>query len=197
MKIYLLLILISGPAWGAAYNLRELCRERVAGIYLNLVDQVAIAGPRLEVLKKKSEALIKEKKTTESNLTKSKDLLKRNPTDIALRDRVQADESKLATMTQILVDNQKTTAEISVGLQESRKELKKFEQNLAPVFVVTKSQDKKPRGYPFKLEYARTCQRFEEGCALNGKEKNHLRSMFKDLEMPESCQKYLNLGATP
>jgi len=194
MKIYLLLILISGPAWGAAYNLRELCRERVAGLYLNLVDQVAIAQPRLELLKKKSATLIKEKKTTGSNLTKSKELLKSNPTDIALRDRVQAEESKLATMVYLLEENQKTSAQISLEWETSKNALKKFEQSLGPVFVITKILDKRPRGYPFKVEYARPCQRFEEGCALNAKEKEHLRSMFKQLEMPESCEKYLNIN---
>jgi hypothetical protein len=93
MRLAFLLILVSRPAWGAAYNLRELCRERVAGIYLTLLDEVAISEPRLEMLKKKNQTLLKEQKVTATNLTKTKELLKTRSTDIPLRDKNEALES--------------------------------------------------------------------------------------------------------
>jgi len=194
MRLAFLLILVSGPAWGAAYNLRELCRERVAGIYLTLLDEVAISEPRLEMLKKKNQTLLKEQKVTATNLTKTKELLKTRSTDIPLRDKNEALESKQAAIVSSIEDNQKSIKEISLDLDSKRKAFKRMQSHLSPVFELIKISGKNPKGYPFRIEYGKPCARFQDGCGLSQADKQRLRALFQDQEMPEACQKYVNIS---
>lgn len=197
MQFAFVLILISGTTLGAPYNLRELCRERVAGIYLTLYDEVSSSGPRLQMLKKRNQTLQKEKKAHEALLTKTKESLKSKPTDIPLRDQVEVLESKLSAFDNIIDENQKSISKISTELESKSLNLKKLQSNLPPVFEIVKISGKDPKGYPFKIDYATPCRRFHEGCALNSASKQQFKVIFKNQEIPEACQKYVNISEVP
>ncbi len=197
MQIAFLLILVSGSAFGAPYNLRELCRERVAGIYLTLYDEVASTGPRLQLLKERNQTLQREKKTQGEILTKTKELLKSKPTDIPLRDQIEILESKLAAFADIINENQKSISKNAGELKAKKLALKNLQASLPPVFEIVKISGKDPKGYPFKIEYATPCRRFHEGCALSSAGKQQFKVIFKNQEMPEACQKYVNISEAP
>ncbi len=194
MQIAFLLILVSGTTFGAAYNLRELCRERVAGVYLTLYDEVASSGPRRQVLKKRNQTLQKEKKAHEAILTKTKELLKSKPTDIPLRDQIEVLESKLAAFASILEENQNSISKISSELEAKSSTLKDLQKKLPPVFEIVKIPGKNPKGYPFRIDYVTPCRRFQDGCALNSAAKQQLKVILKNQEMLEDCQKYVNIN---
>ena len=169
MKLFFL-FLGASLSFGAEYNLRNSCRERVAGIHLNYVDQNVTVGPRIDALKKKNKSIQLEINKTEKILTKSKDLLNSHATDIKLR------ESSLKQ--QVIV----------------QKQLEDFRERLPPVFKIIHLPGKKAKGYMMQIEYTRECPRFQTGCPLTLKEKELVRKVFTGIEMPESCEKFLNLS---
>jgi hypothetical protein len=193
MKLFFLFFGAS-LSFGTEYNLRNSCRERVAGIHLNYVDQNVTVGPRIDTLKKKNKSIQLEINKTEKILTKSKDLLNSHATDIKLRDTIQSNEAKLAGMAAVIEENKKV---IESSLKQQvifQKQLEDFRAKLPPVFKIVHLSGKKAKGYMMQIEYTRECPRFQTGCPLTLKEKELVRKVFTGIEMPESCEKFLNLS---
>lgn len=184
-------------SFGREYNLRSSCRERVAGIHLNYVDQNATIGPRIEALKRKNKQVLIEITKIEKILTNLKELLVKNATDIKLRDSIQSNEAKLAGLQMVLGENKKVIESSQKQKVTFQKQLEDFQKRLPPVFKVVHLPGKKAKGYMLQIEYTRECPRFQTGCSLTLGEKESARKLFLDIEMPEACEKYLNLADGP
>jgi chromosome segregation ATPase len=189
-----LLLFGASLSFGREYNLRSTCRERVAGIHLNYVDQNATIGPRIEALTKKNKQVQIEITKTEKNLTKLKELLVNNATDIKLRDSIQSNEAKLAGLQVVTQENKKVIESSQKQKVTFQKQLEDFQKRLPPVFKVVHLPGKMAKGYMLQIEYTRECPRFQTGCSLTKGEKESVRKLFVDIEMPEACEKYLNLA---
>jgi len=191
--IRFLLIMISCSSFAAETSLRALCRQRVAGIHLNYLDDEETISPRILNLKKKNDVIAEQIKKNEKELQSMKRKVDENPTEMKNRDLAQGISARLDSLRVMLTENQKYLTSEENRKKSAQNKLDDFRKKLPPTFKVTKEMRTDAKGYAWSIDYTKGCPRFRQGCALTPVEKESLRKIFIGQEMPDSCEKYLSI----
>lgn len=191
---FIFLIFFSSLGLAEETSLRSLCRQRVAGIHLNYLDLEETLGPRIALLIKKNKELSEQIKKSEKELETVKKAVDENPTAMKNRNKAQDLSARVESLKTMLSENQKYLSAEEARKKEARDKLGEFRKKLPPTFKVVKEQKADIKGYAWTIVYSRECPRFRMGCALTESEKESLKKIFRGMEMPESCEKYLSIN---
>lgn len=171
-------------------NLRESCRERVAGLYLNTYDQMVQARERQDQMKSKIEISNKELKATASHI-------------LLLIKEAQKDEYDENKQHELASAREKEKS-LQLALKDDRELLNSMDKNYAQVLEDEKHLKEKivkvfefrpfpsnSLGYPFKLEYKESCPKYKFSCPISKAAQTLLIAIFPPSSLPEVCKRYV------
>ena len=175
-------------------NVREGCRQAIAGGYLKvydererlrtyiiaLTDQLKSLAPLLESARKADAAAAKalEKAAFETDV-----VAKRGEAAAhlkALEDQIREAES---LRSKAELEHKKYLAEEA-----------KLRAAILPVFAFERLEDKPDGGYPVHLNYRSACPKYRHLCPLPARDTAALLSIKIDGKVPEPCERYAGLS---
>lgn len=180
----------------AAYrvNVREGCRQSIAGAYLKVYDEkerlrtlIRALTEQTSGLKPLLDAARRDDRLAAETLAKASfeaDVAARRGATAA---HLQALEEQLKDTEAQLAKAQKEHA--AAVLEEAR-----LRAQISPVFEIKRTQDKPDGGYPLELIYRADCPKYRHLCPLPDKLAESLARIRIDEGLPEACQRYLSLG---
>lgn len=176
-------------------SIREVCRRRVAGEYLNIHDSTV----RLKGLIDRHHSQIRAVKeviqaaTTEFDMASDK--LKNDYFNTQLAYRLAVAKSKVETNRSLLRDLHENLDVLEAKNKIAAKKALLVKNGIKGVFALVKVTQTN-LGYPFQLAYTRKCPKFQDGCSLLKQERAAMQRLFGTEAIPKipSCKKYMNQG---
>lgn len=172
------------------YNLRELCRKRVAGVHLVLRDNSEMSKRRMRMHERQLEKLTEQssslKKMVELNLQKQK----KDKNNFELREEQLYLENRIKQLKVFASQNESELIKMKEGSTKEDGALELWLKTLGPTFRLKKHKGKASLGYPYEIIYQRDCPPYQTSCPLNKAEKDNLNEVFKNHPFPIECERY-------
>ncbi len=190
--ILLLIFPIKAMAIEDGLNLREMCREDVADVQLDLnnkltLEQVTIKHSktkleraRLEVISTKEELKLLHKKQEVENF------------NYQLEQTILGKEYQQQQAVELEKSYKKMLSKSSENVVKADRKLKAFEKVIKPVFY-KKQVEKDSDGYKFQLEYRRSCPKHNIVCPLSQEDKKNFKKILAEIKDKEACKRYINI----
>ncbi len=181
----------------AEENLRETCRLRVAGRFLELYDMASRGEKAVMTLQKKRALLAskhKEKEVEREKMIESS-FAKRGANFFL--EEFEGVGQDVKSLQNAITQIDDVLAKETVIWQTAKLKLQALEQRIGTVFLVTKTQTKN-LPYQFHIDFRRPCARYRLSCPLTDEEARKLTALFQDpKELPLACQRYADFLRTP
>lgn len=172
-------------------NLRNLCRQRVAWIFLKHHDNAEMSNRRLEKMKYETTRI--DRRISEHR-EKVEDLdikIKKDPLNYEYTEQRDYEKMRMDQLAVFRKRNIEQLAEVEKTAKKENETLKSFKKKLDPVYRVKRHGKMFSKGYPFEIVYKRQCKEFHYSCPLKEDEKKALRKLLENYPMPEVCERYL------
>jgi hypothetical protein len=171
-------------------NIREGCRQSIAGAYLHAHDEhERLQGYIVTIKEQLSSAKIAAAKADTEAKTAAV-VLAKNTYDTDLASKNDAAASMARTMRAQVKDYQELLTQASQQLPAAEAAEKKLRQQILKVFNIERLPDPPKGGYPFRITYRSECPKYRALCPLPNKEREALLEIRVDGTLPESCQRY-------
>ena len=175
-------------------NVREGCRQAIAGAYLQALDEKARISDYMKTLKEQLVHLEAALKEADVEAKKAADVLAKQHYDIDVASRNDAATAKVKGLRAQITDYrgllEKTEGQLPLALTKE----KKLHDRIVKVFRIDHLADQSGGGYPIKITYRSDCPKFRAVCPLPPKEREALLEIEVDGEVPESCRRYVGLS---
>jgi hypothetical protein len=172
-------------------NIRELCRQRVAGHYLSIFDSIE-RDKQLLILVETHLTDIKAALELENK--KFHDLsekLRQAPFDADLMTRTAQASAMVRQYEAAKADQEMLQSKSRRQLAVEQEVKDTFKHRLEGVFVFEKVNNS--AGYDFQLRYKTACPKFRQSCPIEGTERQALIDSFGGDPLPIECQKYTGI----
>lgn len=171
-------------------NIREVCRQRVAGIYLDVLDRAEKSQKYYDLLIVKNKTLNKRVKITKEKLSNINKKISQNTYDTKLLDKKQKNTWSLNSLNEAIKANKFLINKYEKDKKTNFKKEKELYKNISKLFKFKKTK-RVGHGYPFILSYKRSCQKYYDACSLNKNEVRYLKAIFVNQSVPGVCQEYI------
>ena len=171
-------------------NVREGCRQAIAGAYLAAYDEHERAINYIVTLKEQTKALKAASTKAQAQAKTAAAALAEHSYDVDRASRNDDAASAARVMESQLKEYQTLLDESQRRIPEVAAREKKLRDQIVKVFNIERADDATKGGYPFRLNYRNTCPKYRALCPLPEKEREHLLEIKIDGVVPEECQKY-------
>jgi hypothetical protein len=175
-------------------NLREQCRQAVAGAYLNAFDESRrteeYARSLVEALAKVDAALVTARAAAKQAASSAASAQFDADTAFASDQRA----AELRTLEAQRADYDKLRTEAQAKLATLELAERALKAKLDPLFTIERAQDAEGGGYPVRLDYRSPCPKFRALCALPYDEALALAQLDVPGATLESCRRYASLS---
>jgi hypothetical protein len=172
-------------------NIRELCRQRVAGAYLSIFDRTE-RGKQLLIL---AETRLSEIRTAlgieRKKLRELTQKLQQSPFDEAVMNLAAQSGSTVKQLEAAKTDQESLQDKTRAQLQTDLETIKALKQKLEKVFEFEKVDNS--AGYNFRLRYKTACPKFRQSCPLEVGDRQPLIDIFAGEIPPLDCQRYTGI----
>ncbi len=172
-------------------NLRELCRQRVAGYYLSIFDRTERSKQLLTLTaqrrKEIDSALAKEKKKS----SEQRVALAQAPFDQDLMNHSEQSQSTIRQLESAQQDQMALQSSAEAQIKVDSAELANLKFKIEKVFKFEKVEE--TAGYNFRLSYHSPCPKFRQSCPLEAQYREPLLKIFADYTAPIECQRYTGI----
>ncbi len=184
----------AGSAGGASDpNIREACRSAVAGLYLQIFDELQRDRGMVRSLDVKIPELQKELKKSESRWQVAKQKVDTSDYDPKLSAEETATRSRFEAVRSVLRE-QEGVRESAAKLAEDRTvQEKELRMRIEKVFTITQKPQPLPDIYQFDVEYRSPCPKYRFVCPLPREHAKALREIFAGRQLPTACERYANV----
>lgn len=171
-------------------NVREACRQELAGAYLKVYDDLERNRTLIVQAKgalKDLEASLKKAVAEKAEAAKAAE---GTNFSVEKSEKKQQAESRVAILSS-QCDEYRTILNTSIAATpELAKKEQALKQELAKVFTFERLGDKEDGGYPIHLNYKTTCPKFKHLCSLPPAMRRDLLTIKIDDGTPEVCRRY-------
>lgn len=175
-------------------NMREACRQAVAGGYLKAYDEKEKLRIYVKSLKDQLDATKGAVATARKAFEKAKAAAAAQAFDLALAGK----RDETATTLQTLEAQQRDYADLhDEALRTLGKALDDevaLKKLVEKVFVFERVEDRPDGGYPIRIAFKSPCPKYRHLCPLPRNEAEHLVKIPVDGAPPEICVRYANLS---
>ncbi|MFK7872831.1 MAG: hypothetical protein AB8C84_06610 [Oligoflexales bacterium] len=172
-------------------NLREICRKRVAGLYLKIHDEAELAGQVLKHNRKSIKTHQQALKKLGEELLKTKSLNKKMPYDSKRFHFEHSLEQKIDLLKENLIHYKTSQKKIIEQLKNRALKKSYLKKKISQIFIFEK-RDKNIFGYPFQIMWKSSCPKWRLSCPLDRKTAQKLINIWADATQ-NSCHKYSNM----
>lgn len=175
-------------------NVREACRQEVAGAYLRTYDERERSADYLRALARHGnetkQALAQARKNAEAakaaSLSQGFDLTAQGQADDA--------QSIVQNLAGQLAEIEKLQRSTEATLNKASTREKILKASISKVFVFERTGDKPDGGYPFRIDYRDGCPKYRALCPLPTAAAAALANLEIDGFVPEACARYAGLS---
>lgn len=175
-------------------NVREACRQAVAGAYLKVYDE-------RERLKTYMRALAYQLKDLEAAAGKSKGELarlerqaKETTFEVSLATRRDEAAASVGVFESQIAEAKKLRSDAATSLDQQVAAEKELRVAIERVFTFQRMDDKPDGGYPLTLTYKSDCPKYRYLCSLPAKDVDNLKLIRPGGKLPEECERYAGLS---
>ncbi len=175
-------------------NVRERCRQIIAGGYLRLYDDQQRLADAVKAADEQIAALDQQVKQAETQYAAAKQAAAAGSFELAAavkRDELGAVAQSLASQAKNYHGQRAAAAANLARVSAAEAVLRK---SIAAVFNVTRTQDRQDGGYPVEVAYKSPCPKYRYLCALPPADRDKLLAIKIEGETPEACQRYVSLS---
>ncbi len=205
MRVFIIfygLLLSAFPSFGQQEfgepNLREDCRRKVSGIYLNQLDgketsTAMIAQMQKQLLRLKDKHIEVSKKKEQAYQT-----MQQNSYDLQLSYVYQGYVDQLINVETAQTEGAATLSKNEQLLTSYIAQEKFLQQHLSGVFAFVKSTEVN-KGYKVSLEFKEQCPKYRYSCPLSAAVAKQLQALqHRNFQLPLACERYSTyLQGTP
>jgi uncharacterized membrane protein len=175
-------------------NIREGCRQAVAGAYLKVYDERERLRTYIIALNDQLKSLTPLLESArKADIAAAKALEK-----TAFETNVVAKRGEAAAHLKVLEDQHRETTILKTRAELDHKKYVAEEASLKaailPVFSFERLEDKPDGGYPVHLHYRSGCPKYRHLCPLPAKDTAALLAIKIDGKVPEPCERYAGLS---
>ena len=176
-------------------NSREICRRRIAGIYLKQWDEYNKAKKLYQGYSSKLEPLKKNLDKANLEYEKYKKMRDQDPFDMKIDDSYEHAFAKRYNSKKNYDAVVQLEAQFKGKVSEYKNKTDRLKKDLLPIFRF-RDLTGEIKGYPFSIEYQRKCPRFKSGCPLKLSERKNMEKFFENnsISVPKYCKRYLAQG---
>ncbi len=175
-------------------NVREACRQAVAGGYLKVYDEREKLTVYVKSLEEQVKATDVALAKARVELAKAKDAAAKQSFDLAVASR----RDEAATTVQNLESQRADYLALKVKSVDSLAKAKTGEHDLKltvdKVFAFERTEDKADGGYPIQIAYRSPCPKYRHLCPLPPRDAELLVKIIVDGASPEACGRYASLS---
>lgn len=171
-------------------NLREACRKRVAGQYLDFLDRVNASGNFIRSSEIELEKLQRRRVLLEARRNELDQEFRKSSYSTEVAAELESAQQELAMVLQVEKDHQQAIAQEKdslKGLQDKIDSMKKAMLRVFAIIPIPKAKGP----YPFRIDYLRQCERFRASCPLTSQEARDLAAVFAVSSVPLACERYM------
>ena len=190
--ILLLIIPLKAMAIEDGLNLRELCREAVADVQLDLNNQLTLDQVTIEHAKSKLELAKIEVRSIKEELKLLHKKQEVENFNYQLEQTILGKEYQQQQALELEKSYKKMLSKSSKNVVKSKRKLASFEKKIKPVFY-KKQVEKDSEGYKFQLEYRRSCPKHNIVCPLSKADKKNFKKILPEIKDKEACERYINI----
>lgn len=170
-------------------NLREICRKKIAGLYLTTYDEKQKLETFLASLKKKLPALNKGLAESKSQLTTVKKLIQENDYSLERLEKKDLLTNRIQALEENLQTNQNLQNHYKEKLSTLSSQLKFIHDKINPIFEI-KGNNKQSGKYSISIDYRFKCSKYHQYCLLPANQAKILKNILGEQETPLSCTRY-------
>jgi hypothetical protein len=172
-------------------DLRESCRQAVAGEYISAYDGVKAGRTTLVQVDDMRSRVQKALKDAETELAALRSKVERVSYDVALSDRLiqQGEKVKALASTLAIYQEQADTARAKLVIIENREAI--LRKSIESVFAIVRGRDS-DKNYPLEVRFRADCPKFRFMCPLPLSFHPALTAIALRPEGEEACSRYLN-----
>jgi hypothetical protein len=180
-------------------NVRESCRQIVAGSYLKIYDSIVSDQQYRELLAKNLASLRREHAKTKSRFDAQAKAFAREEYNVEMAKKKSTTFAHLTNIEERISETTQLDLETNDRLKEQRRKQAAFLKMTAGVFeIATKKayqevsakEASRAQGFPFRLEYRSKCSKYRPLCPLTEDQADVLLRIKIDGETPLPCKRY-------
>ena len=174
------------------FNLREACRQAVAGEFMSAYDAHKTSSGYLKELEEMMQRVITAVKVEKLVMQELSKKVEAVAYDVELADKVIQQREKVKSLeeTADLYKDQMTTAREKLVVMANRAE--NLKKTIHPVFDIVWSGD--TRNYPVALKYKNECPKYRSMCALPLKFHEPLKKIMLKDDSELACSRYVSFS---
>lgn len=175
-------------------NVREGCRQAIAGGYLRVYDE----RERLRTYIIALEDQLKELKPLVASALKADEKAAKAMEKATFDTEIAAQRGEAASHVKALKAQQQETEILKTQAQKDHQKYIAEEAALRAailtVFIFERTEDKPDGGYPVHLKYRAACPKYRHLCPLPAKDVTSLVAIKIEGKLPEECHRYAGLS---
>ncbi len=175
-------------------NIREACRQAVAGGYLKQYDEREKLRTYVKTLKEQVGATAAAAKKAKKAFEVAKAAAEKQTFELALAQKRDETTITLQTLETQQKDYEDLQAEAEKTLAKATENEAALKKRIVKVFVFERLEDRPDGGYPIHLAYKSACPKFRHLCPLPRGEAEKLTEIEVDGEVPDACVRYASLS---
>ncbi len=175
-------------------NMREACRQAVAGGYLKQYDEREKLRTYVKSLKEQVEATATAAKKAKKAFEAAKAAAEKQTFELALAQKRDETAMTLQTLETQRKDYEDLQAEAEKTLAKATENEEALKKLIVKVFVFERLEDRPDGGYPIHLAYKSACPKFRHLCPLPREDAEKLTQIEVDGEAPDACVHYASLS---
>lgn len=175
-------------------NVREACRQAVAGGYLKQYDEREKLRTYVRTVKEQVETTADAVKKARKAFEAAKAAAEKETFELALANKRDEASATLQTLEAQQRDYEDLKSEAEKTLAKATENEDALKKKIVKVFVFERVEDRPDGGYPIHLAYKSACPKFRHLCPLPREEAEKLTQIEVDGEAPDACVRYASLS---
>ncbi len=175
-------------------NMREACRQAVAGGYLKQYDEREKLRTYVRSLKEQVETTSAAVKKARKAFDAAKAAAEKQTFELALANKRDEALASLQTLEAQQKDYEDLKGEAEKTLAKATENEDALKKRIVKVFVFERVEDRPDGGYPIHLAYKSACPKYRHLCPLPRDEAEKLTEIELDGQAPDVCVRYASLS---
>ena len=194
LNISWLVLTTSARGLPASYqvNIREGCRQAVAGGYLQAYDERERVTAYIATLKQQISELKTASDKAEVEAKKAAAALASHTFDTELAAKNDTEATVAKSLNDQWKDYQNLLEHAQAELPAAVAKEKKLHDQIVKVFNLERGEEKADGGYPIKITYRSSCPKYRALCPLPREYWDNLLDIVIDGAIPEPCRRYVD-----
>ncbi len=173
-------------------NVREGCRQLISGAYIRVYDEReknrTLAKSLAGQLADTETAL----KAAQKELASAKAAAAAGTFELARANAADRASAKVRTMEAQRAEYQALLLQAEAAAASAARDERELLHAVAPIFEITRANDKADGGYPLRLDYKATCPKYRALCPLPVADADKLAAVKVEGAAPEACKRYVS-----